>query len=89
MGAKSKEFVKSIPERNRVKETITKVLGILWNTIKDHLIVKGSKPTECSSNREVLKSIATVFDPLGFFTPANSSGKTLSSRLMGLKERMG
>ena len=41
-GSNSKQFLKSIPERDRVKDTITKVLGILWNTIKDHLIVKGS-----------------------------------------------
>ena len=74
-GSNSKEFLKSIPEQDRVKETVMKVLGILWNTIKDHLIVKGSKPTECSSKREVLKSIATVFDPLGFLTPATPQGK--------------
>ena len=41
-GSNSKQFLKSIPERDRVKDTITKVLGILWNTIKDNLIVKGS-----------------------------------------------
>ena len=74
-GSNSKEFLKSIPEQDRVKETITKVLGILWNTVADQLAVKGSKPTECFSKREVLKSIATVFDPLRFFTPAILQGK--------------
>ena len=74
-GSNSIEFLKSIPEQDRVKETIMKVLGILWNTIKDHRIVKGSKLTQCSWKREVLKSIATVFDPLGFFTPATLQGK--------------
>ena len=34
-GSNSKEFLKSIPEQDRVKETIAKVLGILWNTITD------------------------------------------------------
>ena len=63
-----------------------KVLGILWNTIKDHLIVKGSKPTECSSKREVLKSIATVFDPLGFFTPATLRGKLFLQDLWASKK---
>ena len=42
MGVELEEFLKSIPEQDRVKETITKVLGILWNTIKDEHIVKGS-----------------------------------------------
>ena len=63
-----------------------KVLGIHWNTIKDHLIVKGSKPTECSSKREVLKSIATVFDPLGFFTPATLQGKLFLQDLWASKK---
>ena len=80
-GSNSKDFLKSIPEQDRVKETITKVLGILWNTVADQLAVKGSKPTECSSKREVLKSIATVFDPLGFFTPATLRGKLFLQEL--------
>ncbi|XP_068697571.1 uncharacterized protein [Montipora foliosa] len=80
-GSNSKEFLKSIPEQDRVKETITKVLGILWNTVADQLAIKGSKPTECSSKREVLKSIATVFDPLGFFTPATLRGKLFLQEL--------
>ena len=42
MGVELERILKSIPEQDRVKDTITKVLGILWNTIKDHLIVKGS-----------------------------------------------
>ena len=85
-GSNSKEFLKSIPEQDRVKETIMKVLGILWNTIKDHRIVKGSKPTECSSKREVLKSIATVFDQLGFFTPATLQGKLFLQGLWASKK---
>ena len=80
-GSNCKEFLKSIPEQDGVKETITKVLGILWNTVADQLAVKGSKPTECSSKREVLKSIATVFDPLGFFTPATLRGKLFLEEL--------
>ena len=80
-GSNSNEFLKSIPEQDRVKETITKVLGILWNTVTDQLAVKGSKPTVCSSKREVLKSIATVFNPLGFFTPATLQGKLFLQEL--------
>lgn len=71
----SKEFLKSIPKQDRVKETLTKVLGILWNTVEDQLVVKVSKLTECSTKREALKAIATVFDPVGFFTPVTLKGK--------------
>ena len=62
-----------------VEETITKVLGILWNTVTDQLAVKGSKPTECTSKREVLKAIDTVFNLLGFFAPAALQGKPFDS----------
>ena len=86
-GSNSKEFLKSNPQQDREKETITKVLGILWNlTIKDHRILKSSKPTKCSSKREVLKSIATVFDPLGFFTPATLLGKLFLQELRASKK---
>ena len=71
----------SIPEQDRVKETITKVLGILWNTVSDQLIIKDSRLTECSSKREVLKSIATVFIPVGFFTSATLKGKIFLQEL--------
>ena len=80
-GSNSKEFLKSIPEQDRVKETITKGLGILWNTVADQLAVKGSKPTECSSKREVLRSIATILEPLRFFTPATFQGKLFLQEL--------
>ena len=80
-GSNLKEFLKSIPEQDRVKETITKGLGILWNTVADQLVVKGSKPTEYSSKREVLRSIATVFDPFRFSTPATPQGKLFLQEL--------
>ena len=71
------------------KGTITKVLGILWNAVKDQLIVKGLKPTQSSqSKREVLKSIATVYDPLGVFTLANLQGKRFLQDLWKRKNGM-
>ena len=82
----SKEFLNSISEQDRVKETVTKVLGILWNTVKDQLIVKGSKPAEFCTKREVLKNIATVFDPVGFFTPATLKGKLFLQDLWASKK---
>ena len=66
-------------EHDRVKETITKVLGILWNTVA--ALVKGSKSTDFSSKIEVLKSITTVFDPLGFFTHVTLQGKVFLQEL--------
>ena len=81
MGVKLKGISEVNSRAGRVKETITKVLGILWNTVADQLAVKGSKPTKCSYKREVLKSIATVFDPLGFFTSATLQEKLFLQEL--------
>lgn len=39
-GLNSKEILKSIPEQDRVKETLTIVLGILWNTVKVNCLSK-------------------------------------------------
>ena len=52
-----------------MKGILAKVLGILWKTNEDRLIIRGSKHTECSTKRETLKVIASIFDPLGYFTP--------------------
>ena len=40
-GSNSKDFLESIPEQDRMKEILAKVLGILWNTDEDRLIVRG------------------------------------------------
>ena len=63
-GSNFKTFMESIPEQDRMK-----VLGILWNTNEDRLIIRESKQTECSTKIETLKVIASTFDPLGYFTP--------------------
>jgi len=72
-------------EQERMKEILAKVLVILWNTNKDRLIIIGSKQTECSTKRETLKVITSIFDPLGYFT----KGKTVAAGPMDSKPSMG
>ena len=85
-GSNSKKFQNSILEQDRV--TTTKVLGINWDTVADQLTVKGLKPTECSSKREVLKFIPTVFDLLGLLTrSATLQGKLLLGELWASKKK--
>ncbi|GBM59594.1 hypothetical protein AVEN_36506-1 [Araneus ventricosus] len=50
------------------------VLGMLWNTVKDHLIVKTQSLVDSLSNNEdtkrhLLRIIGNIFDPLGLITP--------------------
>ncbi|GBM78037.1 hypothetical protein AVEN_34882-1 [Araneus ventricosus] len=52
----------------------TKVLGMLWNTVKDHLIVGTQSLADSLSNNEntkrhLLRAIGKIFDPLGLLTP--------------------
>ena len=81
MGFELKRISEVNSRAGQSKGNLTQVLGILWNTVADQLAVKGSKPTECSSKREVLKSITTAFDPLGFFTPATLQRKLFPQEL--------
>ncbi|GBN70999.1 hypothetical protein AVEN_229871-1 [Araneus ventricosus] len=52
----------------------TKVLGMLWNTVEDHLIVGTQSLVDSLSNNEntkrhLLRAIGKIFDSLGLLSP--------------------
>ncbi|CAL1264385.1 unnamed protein product [Larinioides sclopetarius] len=52
----------------------TKVLGMMWNTMKDHLFVGiqslvGSLSNNENTKRHLLRAVGKIFDPLGLLTP--------------------
>ncbi|GBN77955.1 hypothetical protein AVEN_69417-1 [Araneus ventricosus] len=52
----------------------TKVLGMLWNTVEDYLIVGTQSLVDSLSNNEntkrhLLRAIGKIFDPLGLLSP--------------------
>ncbi len=68
----SQEFLETIPPHHRAEGCIFKVLGISWNTINDCLNITGfnkEKFKTVTTKREVLKAVASVYDPLGYFAP--------------------
>lgn len=84
----SEQVLASIPEEYRASELVipsndeqpvTKALGILWRSNEDTLAV--STPSVPASipitKRNVLKGIATLFDPLGLVSPVVVRGKIL------------
>ncbi len=79
----SPELMKLIPEKDRGKGDKTSVLGLLWDILKDQLSVKGSEKLEISATtkRQVLHTIARIFDPLGFFNPLTVKAKLYIQRL--------
>ena len=74
----SAELNRKIAGEDCIKETITKVLGLQWDTITDQLMVN-TKNFDTSitptTKRQVLTTIASLFDPLGYLTAATAKMK--------------
>ena len=78
-----------IPDENKISETNVKILGIFWNTDRDHFtyntqeivnLASNSKPTK----RNVLKILQKVYDPLGMVSPFLITAKILFQELCKL-----
>ncbi len=84
----SKAFLDSIPSDMKSNVHSDKVLGILWHTHSDKLqLVQPSQiPHGGNTKREVLQTIANIYDPLGFLTPVTIAGKVFLQTLW--KEEM-
>ena len=67
----SEEFMNSIPEVDRVKSTKDKVLGVIWESRHDTLAIVSSIPasTDTPTKRRVSQIVASLFDPMGLFSP--------------------
>ena len=55
-----------------------KLLGLPWNKKEDSLAVSFKGDSAGTTKREVLKSVASVFDPLGVASPTVLVGKRIS-----------
>lgn len=69
-----------IPECDKAKDEEVKVLGHTWNTKTDTLSIQDPNKNDNDlsvTKRNVLKQIASVYDPLGMFTPVTIRGKAL------------
>ncbi|XP_026331550.1 uncharacterized protein LOC113238917, partial [Hyposmocoma kahamanoa] len=85
----SPDFLKTIPQEYRAKTSAeTKMLGLVWDTKKDTLRLKirenlldeqNTKQIQCK--REVLSTIASVYDPCGFCSPLILPAKLLLQQL--------
>lgn len=71
-------------EDDRVRTEFVSVLGHSWEVKRDVISLKEPKlptPEKVISKREVLKTVASVFDPLGLYSPAVLIGKVLMQSL--------
>ena len=81
----SNELNSFIPIPDRAVGNINKVLGLLWNVERDTLSLKSVPTGEIQeiTKRSILKTVASVFDPLGLFSPIVLRGKLLLQSLWG------
>lgn len=80
----SDEVNRFIPAEDRSTCQFTKVLGHIWNIEKDTISLKctdmSTKEQE-PTKKIVLKTIASVFDPQGLFSPVLLCGKAMLQSL--------
>ena len=68
----SQQVLKRIPTNDRSSEEKIKVLGLKWYAKEDQISISFSsiaKTQPCLTKRIVLKQIASVYDPLGLYSP--------------------
>ena len=61
-----------IKPKDQIEERVTKVLGLVWNTNADELSISTKKlklQQPATTKREVLTTLASLYDPLGMLTP--------------------
>lgn len=73
----SDEFLKRIPESQSAKQKDkVKVLGLMWHLEKDNLKLNAEKMTDIETGmdeitkKDVLRTLARLYDPCGFVSPA-------------------
>ena len=64
-------------EQLGVKPNEAKLLGLPWHKEEDTLTVVLSRDSEEATKREVLRSLASVYDPLGVAGPVTVKGKMI------------
>lgn len=66
----AEQIKKFIPSSDQDDQNMVKVLGLIWNRTEDVIQIQGVECERISTKRGVLKIIGSIFDPLGYATPA-------------------
>ena len=78
------EFLELLPSREKsTASDCTNVLGLSWNQFKDTINISGFDKVVTSdvTKRDVLHSVAIIFDPLGLLSPITFHGKIFLQKL--------
>ena len=79
----SDEVMEQIPENDRCASRSVKVLGLKWDSEEDQLSLQGNwgDRVKCKTKRDILKAIASIYDPLGLFQPCTLQAKCFLRKL--------
>ncbi|KAK5967515.1 hypothetical protein GCK32_019892, partial [Trichostrongylus colubriformis] len=76
------EFNKRIKEEDRSRETHPSTLGVTWNTEEDKFIIKyRTLEIPKVTKRTVLRTIASIYDPMGYLIPLTLQQKIFFQKL--------
>ena len=67
------------------KANETKILGLNWDKQRDTFIEEIPTESQRLTKRNILKTLASIYDPLGFISPVLLIGKTLFRNLCDLR----
>ena len=82
----SQEVLNNIPIFDRANRKRMKILGLTWSVEDDNLsVVYHNNNNPIVSKRTVLKQIASIYDPLGLFSPVTLRGKLFLQTLWSKK----
>ncbi|MEW8544133.1 MAG: DUF1759 domain-containing protein, partial [Candidatus Thiodiazotropha sp.] len=82
----NESVMQEIPDDDRAKQGPMKILGLKWDVTNDAIgLNKQSLEVNNLTKRTVLKNIASIFDPLGLFSPVTLQGKIFLQALWNKK----
>ena len=82
----SQEVLNEIPTHDRANRENMKVLGLTWFVKEDYLAINSQiKDEHIVPKRTVLRQIASVYDPLGLYSPVTLRGKLFLQGLWNQK----
>jgi len=86
------DILQAIPIESKSPETSVKVLGVIWDTKQDSLLLNLKNLSTASkqdTKRSFLEVAAKIFDPLGLFSPFTTKVKLLFQEVWKAESKVG
>lgn len=91
----SDQVLEYFPEKDRAvgckvigEKSEHKTLGVSWNPVKDEFLIKVDISDRKFTKRNVLSTINSIYDPLGFVSPVVLGGRLIQRLVLPTKDNM-